>query len=127
MKRDFGLLALRVLTGGFMLFGHGIGKIKKYSVLHVTFPDPLGIGSMWSVILVIFAEVLCAAMVMLGMFTRIATVPLMATMFIAAGFIHANDPWSKKEFALLYFIPFFALFLTGPGKFSLDYYYRRRD
>ena len=41
-------------------------------------------------------------------------------MLVAAGLIHADDPWAKKEFALMYLLPFLALLFTGAGRFSLD-------
>jgi putative oxidoreductase len=41
-------------------------------------------------------------------------------MVVAAFIIHGDDPFAKKEFALLYAIPFLTLVFTGAGKFSLD-------
>ena len=49
----------------------------------------------------------------------------MVTMLVAALIIHGDDPWAKKELALLYFFPFAALFLTGAGRYSLDAFFRR--
>jgi putative oxidoreductase len=40
--------------------------------------------------------------------------------FSAVGIIHFNDGMDKKEHALMYLLPYFALFLLGSGKFSLD-------
>lgn len=117
---DVGLLLMRVAFGALMLFGHGLGKLMQYSEKSAVFPDPLGVGSPLSLALAIFAEVVCSLAVVLGLFTRAALVPLMVTMLVAVFIIHADDPWQKKEFALLYLIPYFVLFLTGPGKYSLD-------
>ena len=41
-------------------------------------------------------------------------------MLVAAFVVHADDPWGKKEFALLYAIPFTALAITGGGRYALD-------
>ena len=41
-------------------------------------------------------------------------------MGVAAFIVHGADPLAKKEMALLYFIAFVAIFLAGPGKFSID-------
>jgi putative oxidoreductase len=59
---------------------------------------------------------------MLGFATRAASVPLVVRMRVAAFGIHSDDPWNKKEFALLYAIPFLTLALTGPGSFAVDAY-----
>ena len=71
-----GLLLLRLGAGGLLLYGHGWAKLMHYSQRAAHFPDPLGIGSPRSLMLVIFAEVLCSVMVMLGFATRFACVPL---------------------------------------------------
>jgi putative oxidoreductase len=122
-----GLLLLRLGVGGFMLFAHGWGKLTSFSEKADKFPDPLGIGSpALSMALAISAEFFCAALLIVGLATRLATIPLMITMLVAALIVHADDPWGKKEFALLYFIPFAALFFTGPGPLSLDALIARR-
>jgi putative oxidoreductase len=120
MFLDLGLLFLRVTAGGLMLFGHGLGKLMSYSGMVGTFPDPLGMGSRLTLIVAIFAEVLCAFLVMIGLSTRLATLPVIGTLVTAAFIVHAADPWAKQEFALVYAIPFMALFFTGPGKISVD-------
>lgn len=118
--RDVGLLILRVSVGGMMLFAHGWGKLLGFREGASEFANPIGVGPEISMALAIFAEFFCALLVMLGLGTRLAVIPLMVTMLVAAFIVHADDPWGKKEFALLYFLPFLALFFTGAGKLSLD-------
>ena len=121
MWSSLGLLILRVVAGGMILLGHGWPKLMRFSDLSSRFPDPLGLGSTTlSLSLVLFAEVFCAAAVILGFATRLVVIPLVFAMLVAAFIIHADDPWQKKEFALLYALPFLTLICTGPGKFSVD-------
>jgi putative oxidoreductase len=49
-------------------------------------------------------------------------------LLVAATIIHADDPWQKKEFALMYAVPFLTLIFTGPGRYSIDHWFldRRR-
>ena len=73
----------------------------------------------------VFAEVICSALVVLGMATRVAVLPLVFTMFIAAFSIHGGDPLfmgdgASKEPAILYLTAYALLFFTGPGSFSVD-------
>jgi putative oxidoreductase len=124
---DAGLLWMRLMLGGFMLVFHGWGKLANFSERSAKFGDPLGVGSEVSLALAVSAEVFCSLLVMAGAATRFAVVPLLITMGVAAGIVHADDPWQKQEFALLYLIPFFALFLTGPGKFSVDAWLHNRS
>lgn len=117
---DIGLLFLRVSAGGLLLFSHGLAKLMGFSQMATAFPDPLGLGVKFTLVVAIFAEFFCALLVMVGLSTRLATIPIIGTLVTAALIVHAADPWAKKEFALLYAIPFIALALTGPGAFSLD-------
>mgnify|MGYP001946527294 CR=1 FL=1 len=89
-----------------------------------SFHDPLGIGSPASFSGALFAEVLCAALVGLGLFTRIALVPLMFTMGVAVFIFHGGDSFSTIERGLLYLTAYATLFLTGPGKYSMDQLFR---
>ncbi|MEM6278106.1 MAG: DoxX family protein [Verrucomicrobiota bacterium] len=117
---SFGLLILRLFTGGCMLLAHGWGKLAKFGELSGKFPDPIGIGSAPSLALAVFAEVFCAIAIMIGLFTRAAAIPLLITMLVAAFVVHGADPFQKKEFALLYAAPFLMLILTGAGAYSVD-------
>lgn len=120
MKVDLSLLVLRIGFGGVMLLAHGLPKLMSYSERSATFADPIGMGPAVSLSLAIGAEVFCALAVIFGLFTRLAAVPLAFTMFVASVIVHADDPWQKKELAVMYFIAYLALIIAGPGRFSLD-------
>jgi len=123
---DLGLLFLRVSIGAFMLLGHGWPKLANFAAKSAHFPDPLGVGNSLSLSLAIVGEVLAPLLIILGLFTRLATVPLIITMVVAAVVVHGGDPWAKKEFALLYALPAIALLFTGGGRYSLDARWRQR-
>jgi putative oxidoreductase len=57
---------------------------------------------------------------MLGAATRLAVIPLIINMSVIVFVVHADDPWQRQEFALLFLIPFLTLLFTGPGHFSID-------
>ncbi len=118
---NFGLLFLRLSAAGLMLGGHGWGKLIGYSEYSDKFPDPLGIGPGASMAAAIFAEVFCSILVILGIGTRLAVIPLVFTMLVAVLLVHADDPFQKKEFAMVYAIPFVTLFFTGGGRFVLGH------
>lgn len=104
-----------------MLFAHGLPKLMGFSEKAAMFPDPIGLGSQVSLGLAIFAEVFCAAAVVLGLWTRFTVIPLLVTMAIAFFNIHALDPFAKKEKAFLYLIGFLILVATDTGKYGLDH------
>ena len=115
-----GKLILRLAFGGLMLT-HGYPKLMKLINADFQFPDPLGVGSTASLILTVFAEVICALLIVVGYKTKWASVPLVITMLVAAFIVHGSDPWGKKEFALLYGIGFLVIGMIGAGKYSVDY------
>jgi len=117
---SLGLLIARVAAGLMMAAGHGWGKLLSFGEKAATFPDPLGIGRPVSMAGAIGAEFFCAILVVLGLATRAAALPLVFTMSVAAFIVHANDPWSRKELALLYLVIFLVLVFTGAGSYSLD-------
>lgn len=118
---DFALLLLRVFLGLTMMVGHGWGKMIKMFNGDFAFASVLGMSEKTSMILAVIAEVLCALLLAFGIFTRLALIPLIITMAVAVFIIHADDPFNKQEFGLLFMVPFITLFFTGPGKYSVDY------
>lgn len=78
---DGALLFLRLFIGGMML-SHGWAKLASFSTLSATFPDPLGVGSTLSLLLILFAEVGCSCLLIFGLMTRLAALPLMFGMLM---------------------------------------------
>jgi putative oxidoreductase len=114
------LLVVRVSVSAFMLT-HGLPKLGRLtSGNEIKFADPFGLGPALSLVLVVFAEVICTILIMLGLGTRLATIPLIAAMSVAAFHAHANDPFGTKEKPLLFVLVYIMLLVFGSGKFSVD-------
>ena len=116
---DLALLLLRLGSGGLMLT-HGIPKISMLSDSPIEFADPIGVGPTISLILTLIGEVVAPILIIIGFKTKLAAIPAMITMFVAAFVVHISDPIGTKEKALLYLFAFLVIFLAGPGKFSID-------
>ena len=121
---SLGLLVLRVSMGALMLV-HGLPKLMGYGEMSQAFLDPIGLGSQLTLILAIAAEVGCAVLLILGLGTRLAAIPLATTMLVAWFVVHIEDPWVKQELPALFLTGFVTLILTGAGKFSLDALFSR--
>lgn len=126
MTQDLACLVARLTFGATMFFAHGLPKLMSFSQKMNVFPDPLGVGNSLSLGLTIFAEVLCAGLVALGVFTRFVSIPLGITMLVAMFLIHGGDPWQKKEMAFLYLCGYILTGLLGSGRFSLDFLIRKK-
>ena len=134
---SIGLLILRVGIAGY-LATHGWGKLQMMRGGEwEMFGDPIGLGAQLSLTLVTGAELICALLVVLGLATRFAAVPVVFAMGVAALVAHGADPWTmekgyelfmsgqaeswaSKEPALLFLVGFLALIFTGAGRYSLD-------
>src|SRR4051794_17073541 len=82
---DLGLLILRVGIGSVMVFGHGLGKYQMYATLdeRTRFYDPFGMGIANSIMAAMIVELVCTSLVVLGLFTRVAAIPVVFTMAVA--------------------------------------------
>ncbi|WP_291855127.1 DoxX family protein [Marinilabilia sp.] len=124
-QKDLAALILRVGFGFFIAFGHGLGKLQMLISGNIQFPALFGISPTINLVLAVLAEFVAGIMVLIGLRTRLASIPLMITMLTAALVVHSGDPLfsaggASKEFALLYFIAFAVTFLLGSGKYSVD-------
>lgn len=112
------LLLIRLIVGFFMLL-EGLHKMQNYAdtkTFNYLFGAPI------DGILVIFAELFCSFLVMIGLFTRVALIPLIIVMCVAFFKVHHGELFAKENGvdAFRYLILYISLLLTGPGKWSID-------
>lgn len=118
-KLDWVLLALRIIVGGLMLV-HGIQKAVNYEALSATFPDPICLGGGLSLGLAVFAELACSLGVIFGVLYRLALIPMIFTMCVAAFVVMRHAPWSSQELPVMYLALLVLMFAAGAGRLSVD-------
>ena len=117
---DAALLFLRI-AAGVLLLTHGFPKVQRlFSGEEIQFANPYGLGMTTSLVLAAFAEFVCSILVIIGLATRFAAIPIMITMATAVMFAHANDPFGVKEKPLLFLVIFTFILIIGPGRYSVD-------
>ena len=111
----------------FVFWYAGTGKIDNFDkfsgylgTLGVPLPDILS----WMVIL---TEAGGAALLLVGLFVRWMSIPLLIVMFFAGYLVHYQNGWAHEangiEFAATYSLMILTLLCFGGGKFlSLDYW-----
>jgi len=125
------LLIIRLYWGyQFAITGFGkfmaLGSIAAYfQSLGIPFPY-------FNATLTATVELLCGALLFLGLYTRIAVIPLFGVMFVAyltagrAALIALTTRFDPdlffKDTAFLFLYAVTIIFCFGPGKFSLDYF-----
>ena len=117
---SLGLLVVRAGMGALLVYGHGWPKLAHFAERSASFSDPLGVGPAASLGLVVFAEVLCAALVAIGLLTRVFVLPLLIFFGVAVFIQHVDDPFQRKELALAFAVPYAAILIAGAGRFSVD-------
>ncbi|ANH83839.1 DoxX family protein [Niabella ginsenosidivorans] len=115
------LLLLRITAGASIALNHGYQKLTGFNEMAAKgFADPFHIGVKASLGLTIFAEFFCGLLIIIGLLTRLATIPLIIAMCVALFFAHGGDFFGKGELAGIFLVIFVVLLITGPGKYSAD-------
>jgi len=116
---DIALLILRLVIGVLMLV-HGFPKmLTLFSGEPIQFPALVGTPEV-SLAMAVFAEVVCSLLIIFGLGTRLATIPLIITMLVAVFLVHGADPFAKQEMGIHYLVSYVVLLITGSGKYSID-------
>lgn len=120
------LLAIRIAIGA-LLLTHGHPKFMRLiSGEPIQFASVMGMSMELSLTLAMFAEFICAILVMFGLFTRLAAIPIIINMLVIVFLIHWDDPFGKKELPLMYLASYVLILFMGAGKYSLDYILHQR-
>jgi putative oxidoreductase len=114
-----GLLILR-LGFGILMANHGYSKFTGYNEMSTQFVNFLGLGSAVTLGLVIFAELFCSILIAIGLFTRLACIPLIISCSYAISQAHKWDVFATGELVTLFLVAFVTILFTGPGKVSID-------
>ena len=113
------ILALRLFFG-ILFFSHGLDKMINFNELSYTYPSVLGFGSYMTLMVSICCEFACSLFLIAGLLVRITVIPMIASMAVAFFDIH-DGMFPAGELSLIYMILFVILYITGPGRYSVDY------
>ncbi len=116
---DLAMLVLR-LCAGIIVIPYGYAKLIHFAEKKNSFMNFMGIGSPLSLSLVIFAEFFCGVLIVLGLFTRLAAIPLVVAMSVVLVKVNHWNIFGKDEHVALLLASFLAIFLCGPGRASAD-------
>ncbi|MBI1368269.1 MAG: DoxX family membrane protein [Planctomycetes bacterium] len=119
---SLGALFMRYMLG-FIFVYHGFGKVMDIQPMIdglTAMQIPMPTVSAW---LAAGAEFGGGILLAIGLLTRLATIPMMFTMFVAITKVHWGHydiQAGGMEFALTMFVMLLSLALIGPGRFSAD-------
>ncbi|WP_122501366.1 MULTISPECIES: DoxX family protein [Pseudomonas] len=122
----WGLLFIRVSVSLLLLQVHGLPKLMHWSVEVQRIEDPFGLGGTLTLGLAVFAEVICPVLLILGVWARLACLPILAVLAVAVLFVHPEWSLEQGQFAWLLMILFAGLAITGPGPLVIGKALRKR-
>lgn len=115
------MLLVRIFVAIAMIILHGLPKLEKLMAGgEIQFYNFMGIGAKSTLILAILLELIGAFLIMIGLFTRAASLLLIVVMAVAAFGFHYSDSFSVKESSLLFLSVFTLICAFGPRQFSID-------
>ena len=113
------LLLFRVVISA-SLMTHGYGKLLRlidgdiWGRTHFIFNEEI------SMALVVFGEFFAPLFVLIGVGTRIFAIPIIYTFCVIVFDVHWGDSFGKMEKGLMFLVSYVLIFLSGPGKISVD-------
>lgn len=114
-----GLLFLRVSAAVLLLQIHGLPKLLNWSTELQRIEDPFGLGATLTLAMAVFAEVICPVLLILGVFARLACLPVLAVLGVALVVVHPEWSLEQAQFAWLFTVLYAGLAITGPGAWSI--------
>ncbi|HUA99602.1 MAG TPA: DoxX family protein [Terracidiphilus sp.] len=123
-RTDAGLLALRLFTALPLFLKHGTEKLFSFQAMAAHFPDPLHIGAVPSLLYATLSDGICSLLIVVGLATRWSALIVLVNIGVAWAFVHHfafyGRPGEHGELIVLYLAAMLAIFLAGPGKYSVD-------
>lgn len=113
------LLFMRVAAALLLLQVHGLPKLLHWHSELQHIEDPFGLGATPTLALAVFAEVLCPLLLILGVFARLACLPVIAVLLVALLFVHPQWSLEEGQFAWWMLVLFGGLAIAGPGRYRI--------
>ncbi|AXA90319.1 DoxX family protein [Massilia sp. YMA4] len=123
---DLGLLYARLTGAALLLAVHGLPKLLHWRSELAHIDDPLGLGPGITLTCALFAEIVCPVLVAVGLCTRLASLPVLFLLAVSMVLVHPDWSLEQGQFGWLLIIVFGTIALAGPGRFSVDGWWRRR-
>lgn len=121
LRYHVSLLLFRIATAGELVAAHGLKKIGVGVAEAETVPNPLHLPEAFNQMFATAANLVFPLFVIAGLFTRLATIPVLAVTLTGFFVVHLHDPILVRDTPYIYSVVFLLILIMGPGKYSLDY------
>jgi len=122
------LLVYRVLLSAELIYAHGLKKLGVGVAEAEVVPNPLHLPEAFNSLFADAANLVFPLFVIVGLFTRIAILPILAVTLTGYFVLHFHDAPLIKDTPYMYSLGYLLLLVMGPGRYSLDaYIFKRSD
>jgi putative oxidoreductase len=120
---DSGLFVLRLIVCLSLFLKHGTEKLFGFSQMSAHFPNILHLG-VFGLVFATLGDSICSLLIIIGLATRWSSLICLVNIFAAWAFVHHflffGQGADHGELIVLYLAAFLAIFIAGPGRFSMD-------
>ena len=117
---DLTMLLFRFAISLELMIAHGLKKIGIGVAKAEKIPNPLHIPDVLNQYFAIASNIFFPVLVMIGLFTRLAVLPILTVTLVGYFFVHWNDSLLEKDMPFMYTVAYLLLLAIGPGRYSVD-------
>ena len=114
------ILFFRIAVSMEIIFVHGLKKLGIGAAAAEKVPNPLHLPEIFNFAFAISANIFFPFLVLIGLCTRLATLPTLAVTLTGYFVLHWNDAALVRDTPFIYSVIFLFILLMGPGKYSID-------
>lgn len=119
---NIGMLLFRIAVCMELIFVHGFKKLGIGTAEAEKVPNPLHLPEVFNAAFAVSANIFFPFFVLIGLFTRLATLPTLAVTLTGFFVVHINDAAIVRDTPFIYSIIFLFIAILGPGKYAVDTY-----
>lgn len=120
------MLFFRVAASLEMIFVHGFKKLGIGVAAAEKVPNPLHLPESFNYAFAVSANLFFPFLVLIGLCTRMATLPILAVTLTGYFILHWHDAALIRDTPFIYGIIFLLILFLGPGKYSIDNYISKK-
>jgi putative oxidoreductase len=115
------MLLFRIAVSIELIAAHGLKKIGIGVGVAEQVPNPLHLSEFINQSFAIASNLFFPVFVILGLFTRLAILPILSVTLTGYFVLHLHDPLLVKDVPYIYSVVYLLILAFGPGKYSFDY------
>jgi putative oxidoreductase len=114
------VLIFRVAVSIELMLAHGMKKIGIGVQVAEHVPNPLHLPGVLNEWFAIAGNLIFPVFVIVGLFTRLAILPILAITLTGYFVVHLHESILEKDTPFMYSVVFLLILFIGPGKYSID-------